>query len=128
MRESNGMIGKLLRSGTGCIQKSDPGSLRSMSLEAVSRGHLRSGHQRSGELASGFADVSPPPGLTKREREVLQLLFLGKSSKEIAAELTISVRTVETHRANMMRKLNVHSVTELLHFARSYKLVELDTT
>lgn len=54
---------------------------------------------------------------TKREREVLQLLLLGKSSKEIAAELKISVGTVGTHRANLMRKLRIHSVDGLADYA-----------
>lgn len=52
--------------------------------------------------------------LTGREREVAQLLIVGKTSKEIAKALAISPRTVETHRANVIRKFNVKSVIELI--------------
>jgi DNA-binding NarL/FixJ family response regulator len=55
--------------------------------------------------------------LTGREREVIQLLAEGKSSKEVAANLKISVKTAETHRANIMRKLNLHSVSDLVRYA-----------
>jgi DNA-binding NarL/FixJ family response regulator len=55
--------------------------------------------------------------LTSREREVLQLLAEGQSNRDIAAELNISVKTVETHRSNMMTKLGVSSKTELVKYA-----------
>ncbi len=55
--------------------------------------------------------------LTPREREVLQLIAEGKSNKEIANALNLSVYTVETHRGNMMEKLNLHSVPELIIYA-----------
>jgi DNA-binding CsgD family transcriptional regulator len=55
--------------------------------------------------------------LTSRQREIVQLLAEGKSSKEVAAVLGLSVKTAETHRANIMRKLDCHSVTELVRYA-----------
>ena len=55
--------------------------------------------------------------LTSREREVLQLLAEGMSNREIAEQLNISVKTVETHRSNMMNKLDVDSKTELIKYA-----------
>jgi len=55
--------------------------------------------------------------LTTREREVLQLLTEGKGNKEIAALLRISVKTAETHRARMMAKLGLHSMSELVRYA-----------
>lgn len=55
--------------------------------------------------------------LTPREREILQLLAEGKSNKEVASLLGISVNTAEAHRANIMLKLNLHSVAELVHYA-----------
>ena len=55
--------------------------------------------------------------LSPREREVLQLLALSKGNKEVAAELGISVRTIETYRARIMLKLRVHSLSELVHYA-----------
>ena len=55
--------------------------------------------------------------LTSREREIIQLVAEGRSSKEIADTLGISVKTVETHRANIMSKLDLHSVSELVRYA-----------
>jgi DNA-binding NarL/FixJ family response regulator len=55
--------------------------------------------------------------LTPREREVVQLLANGKTAKEVAASLGLSVKTVEAHRSNVMRKLQIHSVSELVVYA-----------
>ena len=57
------------------------------------------------------------PKLTSRQREIVQLLAEGKSSKEVAVSLDISVKTVETHRSNIMRLLDYHSVAELVRYA-----------
>ena len=55
--------------------------------------------------------------LTGREREILQMVAEGKSNKDIANQLHLSVYTVETHRANLMEKLNLHTVPELILYA-----------
>ncbi len=60
---------------------------------------------------------SPFQILTAREREILRLLTEGKSSKEIAAELSVSPKTIETHRANIMRKLDIHNIADLVRYA-----------
>jgi two-component system response regulator NreC len=62
--------------------------------------------------------------ITDREREIVQLLAEGKSSKEIAAILGISVRTVETHRAAIMKKLGLKSFSELIRYAVRNKIIE----
>jgi DNA-binding NarL/FixJ family response regulator len=62
--------------------------------------------------------------LTAREREIVQLLAEGKSSKEVAVGLGISVKTAETHRANIMRKLEIHSVSELVRYAVKNQIIE----
>ena len=62
--------------------------------------------------------------LTARQREIVQLLAEGKSSKEVATELEISVKTAETHRANIMRRLECHSVTELVRYAVRNHIIE----
>jgi DNA-binding NarL/FixJ family response regulator len=62
--------------------------------------------------------------LTSREREIVQLLAEGKSSKEVASFLFISVKTAETHRANVMRKLDLHSVSDLVRYAVRNQIVE----
>jgi len=65
--------------------------------------------------------------LTSREREVLQLLAEGKSTKEIASTLNVSERTVEAHRQNITTKLNLHSIAELTKYAISQGLTSLDS-
>ena len=74
--------------------------------------------QSSGE--SGFSVLSP------REREVLQLLAEGKSTKMVAALLCVSVKTVETHRQQIMSKLNIQSIAELIKYAIREGLTTLD--
>jgi DNA-binding NarL/FixJ family response regulator len=71
---------------------------------------------RRAEARSQNRDPEPDP-LTSREREVLQLLAEGLSNQEIAKQLSISVKTVETHRSNMMSKLGLKGKTELVKYA-----------
>jgi DNA-binding NarL/FixJ family response regulator len=62
--------------------------------------------------------------LTARQKQILQLLAEGKSSNEVAVALSISVKTAETHRANIMRRLDCHSVTELVRYAIRNHIIE----
>lgn len=64
-------------------------------------------------------------GLTARELEVLQLIVLGKSNKEIAAQLNVSVNTVSVHRANIMNALGIHKTAELVVYAIRSRLVNV---
>jgi DNA-binding NarL/FixJ family response regulator len=70
------------------------------------------------------ADEPPPSRLTPREREVVQLMAEGKSTKEIAAKLGLSVKTVETHRANVMRTLGLDSVQDVVRYAIRNGIIE----
>jgi PAS domain S-box-containing protein len=63
--------------------------------------------------------------LTQREREILYLIARGNQNKEIAKQLFISVRTVETHRAKIMQKLHLQNTAELIHFAVQNKIIKL---
>jgi DNA-binding NarL/FixJ family response regulator len=65
------------------------------------------------------------PTLTPREREIVQLLAEGKSTKEVASVLNLSVKTAETHRSNIMRKLKLHSVGELVLYAIRNNIVQV---
>ncbi len=76
------------------------------------------GHDGEAEDAVGWGD------LTAREREVVQLVAEGRSSREVAAELHISVKTVESHRTNVMRKLRIRSVSQLVRYAVRNGLVQ----
>lgn len=74
--------------------------------------------QATGSGASGGG------GLSTREREVVQLLAEAHTSKEIATRLGVSVKTIEAHRANVMRKLGLHSVAEVVRYAIRNQIVE----
>jgi DNA-binding NarL/FixJ family response regulator len=65
------------------------------------------------------------PRLTAREREVIQLLAEGKSTKEVAVMLDLSVKTAETHRSNIMRKLGVHCLSELVLYAVRNRILQV---
>lgn len=80
-------------------------------------------------LFARYLDGSPSHGdrtheLTSREREIVQLLAEGKSNKEVASILGISVKTIETHRAAIMRKLRCDSFAELVRYAVRHKMVQ----
>lgn len=78
------------------------------------------------QFIRGHTDASNTPELTNREREVLAQIADGFSNKEIACQLGVGVRTVETHRERIMRKLNIHNVAGLTKFAISKGLVSLE--
>ena len=69
--------------------------------------------------------ADPIASVTPRQREVLQLLAEGRSAKEIASSLSISARTVEFHKYQLMEALDLHTNAELIHFAIKHGLVEL---
>jgi len=85
--------------------------------DVVVKGYLNKGTQFAPE------EVSP---LTSREREILQLIAEGLSTKEIASHVCLSIKTVETHRRNIMEKLNIRSIAELTKYSIREGLVTLD--
>jgi DNA-binding NarL/FixJ family response regulator len=130
MHDSEIMIQGVLEAGArGYILKDDAGRNLLAAVDAVRRRKpfLSSrvcGAASKGPLTddSGRERLARP--LTPREREIVQLLAEGKSNKEIATFLNISVKTAETHRANIMLKLNFHSVTELVRYAVKNKIIQ----
>jgi DNA-binding NarL/FixJ family response regulator len=93
--------------------------------ESILEGYLQfisDDEQRSAQKAAGGA----PNPLTRREREIVRLLAENLTNKEIAAKLSISVKTVETHRGAIMRKLGLNSIVELVYYALRNKIVELE--
>ena len=85
--------------------------------ELVLKGYLKTESQAQ--------KASPPHSrLTAREVEIVRLLAEGKSNKEVASVLGITVRTVETHRANIMHKLDLHSIGNLVRYAIRSKIVQ----
>ena len=72
------------------------------------------------------ADASSPGALTPKEREVLQLLAEGRTTKQIALQLHVSAKTIETHRKHIMDRLDLHSVAELTKYAIREGITSLD--
>jgi DNA-binding NarL/FixJ family response regulator len=87
--------------------------------EFVVQGYMRSGSDRGGQPSG-----TVKPILTARERQVLQLLAEGKSNKQVASALEISVKTAESHRANLMKKLRVQSLSDLVRYAIRNQMIE----
>jgi len=117
--EACGARGYLLKSDVGRDLISAVESVRrhkfSLSPQIAKRSSLERG-------ANGHG--IPLPRLTPREREIIQLLAEGHVNKDIATRLNISVKTAETHRTNIMRKIDVHSLPDLTRFAIRNHLVE----
>ena len=124
MHESEQVVQEVLAAGArGYVLKSDAGRDLVAAVEALSR-HKTFFTPSVTEmvlktyLGSGAdGDVAETSSLTPREREVIQLLAEGKGNKEVADILGISVRTAETHRTNIMRKLDCHSLSDLVRYA-----------
>jgi DNA-binding NarL/FixJ family response regulator len=129
MHASKQLVHDLLEAGArGYVMKADAGRYLITAIETVMEGKLFFTTTVCEILLNGFLEKPPYPRpanlITKRETEVLKLLAGGRSNKEIATELDISLRTVETHRANIMHKLQLHSVTDLVRYAVKNKIVE----
>lgn len=125
---SNTMVNRLLKSGvTGYIEK-DAGLIeleKAINLVADGRSYFspRVVDAMRELMVSGGQDDSLE-SLTTREREIVQLIAESFSNKEIAAKLGMSVRTADTHRTNIMKKLDLHDVAALTRWAIANKLVD----
>jgi DNA-binding NarL/FixJ family response regulator len=109
-----------LRAGvTGYVLKTRASSDLIQAIQEVSRGslYLSEGLSRDAVRAYLAQEDNAAGSLSGREREILQLIAEGKSTKEIAASLTLSVKTIETHRARLMAKLDIHETAGLVRYA-----------
>ena len=133
MHEADPMIRDVLDAGArGYILKTDAGRDLVSAIEALRRNKTFFTSRVSQMILDGFlkggkksenADTAGDR-LTSRQREIVQLLAEGKSSKEVAVALNLSVKTAETHRANIMRKLQCHSVSEVVRYAIRNGIIE----
>src|SRR3984885_7922325 len=142
MLDSNQVVREVLRAGArGFVLKSDAGRDLVAAVEALQLNRTFFTNRVSQMGLEGFLQREPIDGhedggekkeqdgsevvLTSREREVIQLLAEGKTSKEVAAVLHLSVKTAETHRTNLMRKLGLHSVADLTLYAVRNGIVQI---
>lgn len=138
MHDSDHVVREVLRAGArGFLLKSDAGrdlvaAVESLQMrrtffttrvsQMVLDGYLdrRNGRETEDDQQEVAENV-----LTMREREVIQLLAEGKTSKEVAVALNLSVKTAETHRTNLMRKLGLHSVADVTRYAVRNGIVQV---
>jgi DNA-binding NarL/FixJ family response regulator len=109
-----------LRAGVrGCVSKTQAAEHLLEAIRAVQAGDVYLSPSVSGAIVQAYlakADPTPDP-LTGRERQVLHLIAEGKTTKEIAGILGVTPKTVETHRAKLMEKLDIHGTAGLVRYA-----------
>ena len=117
-----------LRSGAvGYLPKSAASAELEVAIERVLRGEKYLSPTIAPESRLEFSkDSSQTPDLTPRQMEVLTLIAQGSSTREVARALNIAVKTVETHRAQLMERLNIHDVASLVRYAIKKGLVNID--
>lgn len=144
MHDTDSVVREVLRAGArGFVLKSDAGRDLVSAVEALELRRTFFTTRVSQMVLNGFLDRDPGKEaslpkfdgqsksdqstdvLTSREREVIQLLAEGKTSKEVAVALNLSVKTAETHRTNLMRKLGLHSVADLTRYAVRNGIVQV---
>ncbi len=132
MHDSEQVIREVIAAGArGFLSKADAGRDLIKAVEALQT-HRTFFNSEAAELILNYylggnrtTDSVSKGILTQREREVAQLLAEGKKTKEVAMSLHLSVKTAETHRTNIMRKLNLHSIADLTLYAVRNGIIRL---
>jgi DNA-binding NarL/FixJ family response regulator len=123
MHQNAEYVRQALRHGAAAYLLKDAAPLElEMALKAVLRGETYLSPSVSQGVMSDYvlrlrSEEQPADALTPRQREVLQLIAEGQSTKEIARRLDLSVKTVETHRTQLMKQLDIHEVASLVRYA-----------
>jgi DNA-binding NarL/FixJ family response regulator len=134
LHDSDQVVQEVLNAGArGFLLKTDAARELVAAVDALRRGKIYFTPKVAAMVLDGFLERETAPAqqvpsrhrLTPREREIVQLLAEGKSSKEVAVALGLSVKTAETHRSNIMRKLDLHSVSDLVLYAIRNNIVHV---
>ena len=132
VHDSEQMVREVLAAGArGFLLKSDAGRDLLAAVEALQHRRTFFTSSVAQMMVDGYlrphdeSDASGQCVLTPREREVIQLVAEGKTTKEVATALSLSVKTAETHRTNLMRKLDLHSVAALTLYAVRNGIVQI---
>lgn len=133
MSDSEQIAHQLLDAGVqGYLLKSDAASELVTGIESLCQRRPFFTSKISSMILHGYLNFAartrehetPAGSLTAQERQITQLLAEGESNKEVATTLKISVKTAETHRANIMRKLGLHSIGDLVRYAIRNQIIE----
>jgi DNA-binding NarL/FixJ family response regulator len=131
IHHSEQVVREVLAAGArGFLLKSDAGRDLIAAVEALRHGRTFFTSKVSQMMLEGYLHPQDSSDneqrvLTPREREVIQLVAEGKTTKEIANTLSLSVKTAETHRTNLMRKLDLHSIADLTLYALRNGIVQI---
>lgn len=133
MHTTEDFVRRAIKAGASgyLVKDSAPLDLK-MAITAVLRDEIYLSPRISKHVVYGFLhnkphqDESSMDALTARQREILQMIAEGKSTKEIAHQLNVSVKTVETHRAALMARLNIHDIAGLVLYAVRHGLISVD--
>ncbi len=129
--DSEQIVREVLQAGArGFVLKSDAARDLLTAVEALEKNRTFFTRRVSEMILEGYLNGEAQkeltePSVSPREREIVQLLAEGKSTKEVAFILDLSIKTVETHRSNVMRKLGIHSVSELVLYAVRNNIVQV---
>lgn len=127
MHDAEQLVRDVLQAGAlGYVLKSETAQHLLAAVESVQAGKPYFAGPVARTVLDGFlkAEKVSEPSLTPREREIIQLVAEGQSNKDVAQRLGISVKTVETHRAALMRKLGLRDVTDLVRYAVRNRIIE----
>jgi DNA-binding NarL/FixJ family response regulator len=133
VHESEQVVKEVLNAGArGYVLKSDASRDLVTAVRALSQHKTFFTSKVADMVLAGYLghhtlageEVEPSLPLSSREREVIQLLAEGKSNKDVANALHLSVKTVETHRAKIMHKLRLHSIGDLIRYAIHHHIIE----
>ena len=127
MHDSEKLVHELLAVGArGYLLKTDAGEFLIAAIEALALHKPYFTPKVSAVVLQGYLnpEAQETIELTPREREIIQLIAEGKATKEVADVLGISFKTAETHRTNLMRKLNLHSTADLVRYAIRNQIIQ----
>ena len=133
MHTTEDFVHRAIKAGASgyLVKDSAPLDLK-MAIAAVLRDEIYLSPRVSKHVVSGFLHGKPHQNestmdaLTARQREILQMIAEGKSTKQIAYQLNVSVKTVETHRAALMERLDIHDIAGLVLFAVRHGVINVD--
>jgi DNA-binding NarL/FixJ family response regulator len=130
MSDSGESASQVLAAGaSGMVSKSDAALDLIAAVEAIDKGKPFLSPAITTVIISQMAQTrsaAPSPGdLSARELEVLKLLAIGRSNKQVASALNLSVKTVGVHRANIMRKLKLPTFSDLIQFAIRHEIIKI---